>query len=351
MSIERVLVTGAAGFIGGRVVERLRSESGVEVRAGVRGWKGCARVARLGVPLVRCDLGDPDSLRVAIEGTETVIHCAMSDAASIVDGTRNVLEAATHAGVRKVVHLSTGDVYSELQGSVTENGAREMIGDWYSDAKRSAEECCAAFAAGGLGLTLLRPGIVYGPFCYAWTQRIGMRLAAGQVSLLPEAQNGVCNALFVDDLVEAITVLRHPGPGDGRAFNVNGPEMVRWNQYLTAFAQALGVPPPSPAAGNRTTWKSRLLQPARQTSRWLLKRYQKPIMQLYSRSRFANRIMKGMEATFRATPESRELAVYGRRIHLDDSRLRTEFGWAASTPMAEGLRIASQYLRVFGLVD
>lgn len=348
---ERVLVTGAAGFIGGRVVERLRDEPGVEVLAGVRGWKGCARVARLGVPLVRCDLMEDESVGRAVTGVQTVIHCAMSDGPSIIDGTRRILEAARASGVGKVVHLSTGDVYSASEGTVSEDGARELVGDWYSDAKRLAEETCAEFGARGLSVTWLRPGIVYGPFCYAWTQRIGMRLAAGQVMRLRSVENGVCNAVFVDDVVEACIALRRPGFGDGEGYNINGPERISWNDYLDAFAKAMGAPPIEEPKAARTGVRSLVLEPARQAARAGLKRFQGPIMALYTRNRLANRLMRRFEAALKATPEAREMRVYGRRTYFDDGRLRTHLPELPKTPLAEGMRTSAEYLRMMGLVE
>ena len=349
--MERVLVTGAGGFIGGRIVERLRSEPGVEAIAMVRSYKGCARVARLGVQMVRCDITDRSELSKVVRNATSVIHCAMSDGPSIVDGTRNIIECAQSAGVGKVVHLSTGDIYSAATGSLEEDSARDRVGDWYSDAKREAEDICEEAIGKGLPITRLRPGIVYGPFCYAWTQRIGMRIANRQVSLLPEVQNGICNAVFVDDVVEACALFRRPGFGDGDAFNINGPERISWNEYFLEFAAALEVAPPKPASAGRTTVKSALLEPARTTARWLLKRYQKQIMAIYARSSIANRLMKRMEGAFRATPEARELGVYSRRVELSDRRLRNTFPRMERTQLRSGLKICAEYLKVFGLVE
>jgi nucleoside-diphosphate-sugar epimerase len=301
--------------------------------------------------MVRCDVIDASGVAQAMQGVDTVIHCAMSDGPSIVEGTRNLLQAAREARVKKVVHLSTGDVYSATSGTVAEDGAQELVGDWYSDAKRRAEATCREFAATGMPLTWLRPGIVYGPFCYAWTQRIGLRLAAGQVALLPEVRNGICNAVFVDDVVEACVNLRRPGQSDGEAFNINGPDLTTWNAYFTAFASALRAPALKSAAEGRTSLKSTLLQPARAIAKALLKRYQKPIMAIYARDPLANRLMKGVEAAFRATPEARELAVYARKVRMDDRRLRAALPHLTSTSLDAGLKISAEYLRRFGLID
>lgn len=349
--MENILVTGAAGFLGGRVVERLRDESNVKITAGIRSWKGCARVARLGVEMVKCDVTDPASVERAMTNVTTVIHCAMSDGPSIVAGTRNVLRAARDCGIRKVVHLSTGDVYSAQAGAITESAERQMTGDWYSDSKRQAETVCQEFVDGGLAVSWLRPGIVYGPFCYPWTQRIGLRLMAGQVALLPDQANGVCNAVFVDDVVEACAKLRTPGVGDGLAFNINGSEHLTWNDFFEAYSKALAAPSLMTAKEGKTPLKSALLQPLRVTAKSMLTHFQGPIMALYARNRYANLMMKKLESALRATPESRELAVYARRTHFDDTLIRNAFPDLPRTSLPQGLSIAAGYMRNFGMVD
>jgi nucleoside-diphosphate-sugar epimerase len=286
-----------------------------------------------------------------MQGATAVIHCAMSDGASIMEGTRIVLEASRIAGVGKVVHLSTADVYSAAKGDLAEDCPQELIGDWYSDAKRQAERTCAAFSERGLPISILRPGIVYGPFCYAWTQRIGLRLIAGQVAELPARENGICNAVFVDDVVEACVQLRQPGVCDGIALNINGAERLHWNDYLSRFALALSAPPLRPASQRRTKLRSQLLEPARAVAKLLLKRYQKPVMALYARNAIANRIMKRVEGAFRANPEARELAVYARQTYFLDTLVRAKLPQVPCTPISEGLAISANYFRAFGHID
>ena len=115
---RRILVTGASGFIGGRVVEKLVRDRGARVRALVRDVAGAARIARFPVELVRGDVTDPPSVRAAASGCQAIIHCAYGNRGSATErhavnvaGTRNVLDAAVAAQVDRVVHLSTLVVY------------------------------------------------------------------------------------------------------------------------------------------------------------------------------------------------------------------------------------------------
>src|SRR2546426_11636081 len=71
-SDHRVLITGAAGFIGGRVAEVLHASGCAQVRAGVRQWAGAARIGRLPVEIVRCDLADPRQVDAACDGVAAV---------------------------------------------------------------------------------------------------------------------------------------------------------------------------------------------------------------------------------------------------------------------------------------
>src|SRR5262245_10664748 len=104
MGGERVLVTGAGGFIGGRVVEVFH-RLGRPVRAGVRRWSSGARIGRFPVEIVQCDVVERANLDVALDGVTAIVHCAVGDRDVVTRDTENVLAAALDASVRRVVHL------------------------------------------------------------------------------------------------------------------------------------------------------------------------------------------------------------------------------------------------------
>ena len=84
-SDQPILVTGAGGFIGGRVVEVLHGLPGRSVRASVRRWSSAVRIGRLPVEIVLCDMTDPKQVRTAMEGIGAVVHCAYGDRQATVD--------------------------------------------------------------------------------------------------------------------------------------------------------------------------------------------------------------------------------------------------------------------------
>ena len=260
---RNVLVTGAGGFIGGRVVEALVQQEGVEVRAALRRWSTAARIGRLPLDPIQCDIMEPDQLRAAVEGVDAIIHCAVGDRRATVVGTRNLLQAALDAGVRRVVHLSTIDVYGRAVGLVDETEPLLETGREYGDSKIEAEAVCREFVEAGLEVVILRPTIVYGPFSELWTVEFTERFRDGNWLLPRETCQGRCNLVYVDDLVRSILLALDAEKASGEAFNVNGPDDVTWQEYFDALNSALDFPPlPAPGAtGSRLS--STLMAPVR----------------------------------------------------------------------------------------
>ena len=89
-----ILVTGAGGFIGGRLVEAMFALKSGTVRAGLRRWSSGARVGRFPVEIVKCDVRNPVEVREALRGVTHVVHCAVGDHKTTVDGTRTLLNGA-----------------------------------------------------------------------------------------------------------------------------------------------------------------------------------------------------------------------------------------------------------------
>lgn len=178
---KRVLVTGAGGFIGSHLTERL-VELGAEVRVfvhynalGTWGWLDQSPV-RDAIQVVAGDVVDRDSVRQAMQGREIVFHLAaliaipysyqapVSYVRTNVEGTLNVLQAARDAGVECVVHTSTSEVYGTAR-YVPIDEAHPLQGQSpYSATKIGADKLAESFhLAFGLPVVTVRPFNTYGP--------------------------------------------------------------------------------------------------------------------------------------------------------------------------------------------
>ena len=349
---DRVLVTGAGGFIGARLVEVLHCAGGWQVVAGVRRWSTAARVARFGVELAQCDIRHREQVARALSGVTHLVHCAVTgdDRATIVDGTRVLMEAALAARVKKVVHLSTVDVYGRPQGEVLEDRPYATTGRVYGDSKIEAEQAVLSVAARGLPVTILRPTLVHGPFGATFTVAYAQRLQASPWLVPASAAQGVCNLVYVDDLVGAIVAALGTRTAPGDAFNINGPERPTWNDYFQALNAALGLPPLLYAEPGKARLAQKAMEPVRAVAKTTLKRLKPQIMALYQRSEVARRFMKAAEARVRNTPNANELEAFGRRVSFSNAKAERVLGYRPSFPMAEALPLTAAWLRASGFV-
>ncbi|KQN90903.1 hypothetical protein ASE95_11460 [Sphingomonas sp. Leaf231] len=250
----KVLVTGAGGFVGRRVVAALQA-AGVPVAAGHR------RPPPGGLAL---DVLDPAALAAAMPGVDTVVHTAVGgprDTRVIVDGTRETLAAARAAGVRRFVHLSSVAVYGAARGRVDEDAATDHPHGAYGAAKIVAETTCRA-AADDMAVAILRPTLIYGPGSAAWTTLYLDRLQDGNWPVLGAAGRGDANLVHVDDLAGFITHLAVNDAPLAGTFNVNGPDIPTWDAYLEALRDAIQAPRATGALPGRLTLGARKLAKA-----------------------------------------------------------------------------------------
>jgi dihydroflavonol-4-reductase len=173
----KVLVTGATGFTGGHLAATL-ARRGDDVRALVRPRSlarfATSEAAAAGVAALPGDLADAEALRQAAAGVEVVYHIAATYReagqpdtayrAVNVEGTRHVLEAALAAGVRRVVHCSTGGVHGHIEHPPANEEAPFSPGDIYQETKLEAEQVAREFGRSrGLDVVVARPIGIYGP--------------------------------------------------------------------------------------------------------------------------------------------------------------------------------------------
>lgn len=349
-SRKTVLVTGAAGFIGGRVVETLCLSGSANARAGIRRWSTAARVARFPVEIVLCDIMDEEQIAQAMAGATSVVHCAVGDRDVIIQGTKNLLEAALRLGVDSFVYLSTAEVYGNVSGSIDEMSPYQYTGKEYGDSKIEAEKLCWRFYEKGLPVSVLRPTIVHGPFSATWTIGFAENIQSGNWGIFKDYGEGICNLVYVDDLVSAILLAVSDKNAVGEAFNINGPELITWNRYFGKLAEALGLPELHEIHPTRSKLKSTTMEPVRRSASYVLNRFRDPIMRIHMRYDVANRLIKRAKKMIHTTPTLARLSLYKRDARYLISKAQDMLGYHPKFDVDTGLRMSVCWLEHHGFL-
>ncbi len=172
---ETVFVTGGHGFVGSHVVRRLIDRD-YRVRCLVRATSRTHRIDDLEVDRVSGDILQPDTLEAGLEGADHCIHLAGISAykdmqedwtvPTIVDGTRNVLEAAHRAGVKRSVYIGSGIVYASYETTVRDETSAFQLEDsglFYAIGKHLAEAVVDERVGAGQDVVVAIPMETYGP--------------------------------------------------------------------------------------------------------------------------------------------------------------------------------------------
>jgi nucleoside-diphosphate-sugar epimerase len=337
-SEEKVLVTGAGGFIGGRVVEVMYLTRTFTPRAGVRSWASAVRVGRFPVEIQRVDLFNKEEIDNAIEGVSYIVHCAYGPGGATVEGTRNLMDVASTKPIKGIVHLSTSAVYWNAEGTIDETYACDFSGNEYADSKLEAERICLQYAEKGTPVTILRPHIVYGPFSRNWTIQIANMLENSNLGLNEQFERGKCNLLYVDDLVAAIHKALSSGLGIGKILNVNGPEVVTWNNYFRRFNDGLGLSALKPMPFGQASLVANLMRPVRSMGKYLLTNHAAIIKKLATAAPAIGRSLVSAERTLRLTPVREDLVMYSRDAVYSTEKIRNVLGFEPQVGVDEGLR-------------
>jgi len=319
-----VLVTGASGFIGGRLAERLARDDGARVLGVGRTFREEGLLEAAGVGLARADLREPGVMTRLCEGQQVVFHLAawlprskggQAEATAVnVDITRALAEAAAGAGVRRLVLVSSVAAYGlpacdEVEESVPVDTAQPNP---YGRTKALGEQALREVAARtGLSIAIIRPAMVYGPRSSGWTVGMLRMVQKGTPVLFGDAQ-GYAFPVHVDDVVSMTRLAAGSPQAHGEAFNASD-SPVTWQAFFAFYAAMCGRPArriPLPVA----RWLARANQ-------WL--RLGLPL-----------------------TPELLEM--YRRRLRFPTTKAERLLGWQVQMPLAEGMRQSEAWLREGG---
>jgi dihydroflavonol-4-reductase len=248
----RAFVTGATGFIGGRLATKLR-ERGDEVVALVRSPDKAGGLAAMGCESVAGDLSEEQAIRRAVEGCDAVFHAAAMYEVGVpasarpalweanVTGTERVLTAAEDAGVARIVDVSTGNVFGNTHGKVVDEtyhrNESEGFLSVYDETKFHAHRVAQGHIAKGAPVLIAMPGAVYGPGDTSALGKYVDMFLTGKMKLLMFPDTGF-NLVHVDDVADGILLVHDKGR-IGESYSLGG-EIVTNRQLIETVGRLTG---------------------------------------------------------------------------------------------------------------
>jgi nucleoside-diphosphate-sugar epimerase len=252
----RAFVTGATGFIGGHVARKLR-ERGDDVVALVRSPDRATTLRELGCVLVAGDLSDAPAIRRGCEGADSVFHIGAVYKVGIpsserepmwdanVRGTERVLDSAHEAGAKRIVYISTVNVFGNTHGELVDESyrrdEREGFLSWYDETKYRAHLVAENRIGKGYPIVVVQPGGVYGPGDHSEIGNMLEQAATGKLKLKMFPETGFM-LVHVEDVAEGV-LLAHDKGKIGEAYVLAG-ERARMGELVERAARIAGRKPP-----------------------------------------------------------------------------------------------------------
>jgi nucleoside-diphosphate-sugar epimerase len=242
----RVCVTGGTGFLGAVLMQDLLAR-GVPVRVLARSSRRADALESQGAEVVRAGLADTDGIARAVQGADVVYHLAakVDTPGSRADfleanvaGTERVLNACLQQGVGRVVYASSLAVYGMAPNGqpIDENTPCEespQLRDFYAESKILADQLVARFAREtALPITIVRPGIVYGPGRPLPVALLGFTLA--RTNFVFGNPNYRIPLNYIGNLVDAMQMAAQSGGGRLEQFNIIDDDELTLANYHAA---------------------------------------------------------------------------------------------------------------------
>ena len=254
--MRRIFITGATGFIGGHVAEKLHAR-GDSVVALVRSPEKAAKLRELGIELVEGDLSDTSAIRKGLEGADACIHAAAIYKVGIpkkeqaamhesnVHGTENVLDAAIDAGVSRIVYVSTVAVFGNTKEQVVDETYQRDVSEGflscYDETKYRSHQVAKDRIGKGAPIVIVQPGGVYGPGDHSEIGNFIEQTRKGKLRAKAFPELGF-TLVHVDDVATGILLALDKGE-IGESYVLGG-EIARMDDVITKTAELSGKKPP-----------------------------------------------------------------------------------------------------------
>jgi NADH dehydrogenase len=232
----KVFLTGASGFVGSNMLQRLLGE-GHSVRALVRGPGKAAKAGLSGVEYFAGDVVSGAGLDAAMHGCDAVVHLVgiiMEKGSNTFDavhhlGTRNVVEAAKRNGIKRFVQMSA-------LGVRTDGVAAYQTSKWLGE-----EEVRKS----GIPYCILRPSLIFGPGDGFVTQMMGAMRTAPLFRPVPGDGRPKFRPIHIDDVTQCFVRALTSEAATGKTIDLGGADELTLNEVLTEIARCAGIRKPA----------------------------------------------------------------------------------------------------------
>ncbi len=329
--MSKTLVTGGSGFLGSHLVDRL-SALGENVRVLVRPTSNIEHLKKVkNVELMFGDLGDVRSLEKATAGIEYIFHCAAlaSDWGSWNDFyhvnvkcLHNLLNVLVNGNIKRLIHISTTDVYGYPDYPAYEDTPYNSRGIPYCDTKIEGEKLVwEYFKKHGLPVTVIRPVNIYGPRSITFGYDITKLLKEGSMVHISNG-NKPAGLAYVGNVVDAIISSLENKKSIGMAYNISDGSDITWKQYVNYLAKITDNPRPKIVIPYKIAY----------FSGWLMEKY------------YSHFPIKGKPLLTRMAAE-----LFGTNQGFPIEKARRELGYDPKVGFGEGMYRVKMWLEGIGI--
>lgn len=356
---KTIFVTGGTGFIGSHLVEQLVLHEGAHVRALVHNWGKAAYISRFDVEFVQADILDETSMEKAMAGCDFVFHLAIvGGSETSVKATETILGAAKKCGVKHVVQMSSVVVHGEtVPVGLNADSPLVSYDDSYTQSKYMSEKrFWELLDEYGLHGSIVRPTYVWGPYSM-WYTIYPVELMRKGDFVWADHGNGICNAVYVGNVVDLCLLCCTNPKADHQAFIATDDEKMTWKEFYGHYMDVLGMTPeqfPSVPLKDGIGRKLKLATKETLTKRmkYLMDKYEsmkktspKKAKWMYKAPRKVLRLIRKQITKHLPEMDPVNMAIYSQQTVMDVRKNRELLGFKPRYSVEEGMKITCDWLR------
>lgn len=368
---KTVFVTGATGFVGGQLVEQLVLHEGAKVRVFVHRWNKAAYVSRFDVEYVQGNIFDAASMIEATKGCDYIMHLAITGGGTCEESIANsekaieaVMYAAKENNVKHIVNVSSVVVHGEtVPKDLSADSPLISYDDAYAAGKLAAEKrFWKLLDEYKLHGSVIRPTYIWGPYSMWYTIHILNLMKKGEFAW-GENGNGMCNAVYVGNVVDMCIKCCSESAADHQAFIATDGEQLTWREFYSQYMQMIGKRPedylsvpiqPSAMRRMRLIMRDML----EENMKKLMDKYEtlKPTspriaLWIYKAPRKVLRHLRNVVMWHIAEKGAVEMAIYSQTTSINVDKNKEVLNFIPRYTVAKGMQLTQEWLKQTDLYD